>query len=311
MVDMTTAIMFSAFGGPEVLTAHRLDEPVAGPGEVRVRVRVAGVNPVDARVRRGEFTAVVQARFPQGLGNEFAGVVDQIGPGVDGVEVGAEVLGFTNARAYTEVLTVPATQIVAKPAGLPWTVAGSLSAVSQAAYNALRWLRVAEGETLVIHAAAGGVGTIATQLATQWGARVIGTASERNHDYLRSLGAVPVRYGDGLADRIRALAPDGVDAALDAVGGAALDVSLDLIADRTRIGTIADHARGRALGVPEMRWERSTATLALLADLHAKGALTLPVKTYPLMEAVAAHRELDAGHVRGKLALVVDPGAEN
>ncbi|WP_436493581.1 NADP-dependent oxidoreductase [Actinokineospora sp. HUAS TT18] len=297
---MATVIRFSEFGGPEVLTAHEVDDPVPGPGEARVRVRAAGVNPVDARIRRGQLTAVVEVRFPQGLGNEFAGVVDRVGPGVAFRE-GDEVLGFTNARAYTDVLTVPADQLIAKPRGLAWDVAGSLSAVSQTAYNALRHLRVGEGDTVLIHAAAGGVGTIATQLAVLWGARVIGTASERNHAYLRSLGAIPVAYGDGLAERVRALGP--VDAALDAVGGPALDVSLGVVADRTRIGTIADHARGRALGVPPMTWTRSTETLRLLAALHADRTLTMPVASYALANVVAAHRELDAGHVRGKLVL--------
>ncbi|MFH9656836.1 NADP-dependent oxidoreductase [Streptomyces sp. NPDC017248] len=303
---MATAITFAAYGGPEVLAVSEVEEPVAGPGEVRVRVRAAGVNPVDVKVRRGDFHGMTPASFPQRLGNEFAGVVDQVGADVTGCAVGDEVLGYTAMRAYADVLTVPADSVVPKPAGLPWEVAGALSAAGQTAVNALRELKVTAGETLLVHAAAGGVGTVAVQLARRLGARVIGTASERNHDYLRSLGADPVAYGDGLVERVRALAPEGVDVVLDAVGGAAVTASLDLVADRSRIGTTVDQRAADEHGMIRLRGARSAAVLAELARLAAAGELVLPITAaYPLASAADAHRDVESGHVRGKVVLTV------
>ncbi|MEU9731524.1 NADP-dependent oxidoreductase [Streptomyces sp. NPDC048002] len=303
---MATAIAFSAYGGPEKLSPLEIDEPDAGPGEVRVRVRAAGVNPVDVKLRRGDFAGTVAVTFPQRLGNEFAGVIDQVGADVTAFAVGDEVLGFTAMAAYTEVLTVPAGSVAAKPAALSWEVAGALSAVGQTACNALQELKVASGETLLVHAAAGGVGTVAVQLARRLGARVIGTASERNHAYLRSLGAEPVVYGAGLVERVRALAPDGVDVVLDAVGGPAVDASLELVADRTRIGTTVDQRAADEHGILRLRGSRSTEILAELAGLAAGGELELPVAAvHPLTAAAQAHREVEGGHVRGKVVLAV------
>ncbi|WP_282700359.1 NADP-dependent oxidoreductase [Streptomyces sp. CC219B] len=303
---MATAIAFSEYGGPDVLRPLETAEPVAGPGEVRVRVRAAGVNPVDVKLRRGDFAGTVAVTFPQRLGNEFAGVIDQVGAGVTGRAVGEEVLGFTAMAAYAEVLTVAADSVTAKPAGLSWEVAGALSAVGQTASNALRELKVGDGDTLLVHAAAGGVGTVAVQLARRLGARVIGTASERNHEYLRSLGAEPVVYGEGLAERVRALAPEGVDVVLDAVGGAAVDASLELVADRTRIGTTVDQKAADEHGIVRLRGARSAELLAELAGLAAAGDLVLPLTVvHPLTAAADAHREVETGHVRGKVVLTV------
>lgn len=194
------------------------------------------------------------------------------------------------------------------PQGCPGTWP-ALSAVGQTAFNALQKLRVSAGETLLVHAAAGGVGTVAVQLARRRGARVIGTASERNHDYLRSLGAEPVVYGSGLTERVRAMAPEGVDVVLDAVGGAAVTASLDLVTDRTRIGTTVDQRAADEYGVVRLRGSRSTAVLAELADLAAAHDLVLPIATaYPLLSAADAHREVETGHVRGKVVLTVSAG---
>lgn len=304
---MTIRIVFHEYGAPDVLRPMGFPDPEAGPGQVRVHVRAAGVNPVDCRIRRGVFAAPDGSdTFPQTLGNEFAGVVDQVGEGVTEVRVGDEVLGFATAEAYAQHLVVTPAQIAAKPTGLSWEVAAGLSAVGQAAHNALRELRVGYGDTLLVHAAAGGVGTVAVQLAVALGARVIGTASASNHEYLRSLGADPVAYGDGLADRVRALAPEGVHAALDAIGGAAIPVSVELVPDRDRIGTLVDQDAATRFGIKRLRGTRSTAILAELAKRCAAGELQLPIwQTFPLADAAEAHREVETGHVRGKVVLIV------
>ncbi|PZF97947.1 NADP-dependent oxidoreductase [Micromonospora deserti] len=195
---MAMAIAFSAYGGPDVLHPIDIDPPLAEAGQVRVRVKAAGVNPVDVKLRRGDFAATMPIKFPCRLGNEYAGIIDQVGDGVAGFVTGDEVLGSATGQAYAEYVLVNAADVVRKPADMPWTVAGGLPAVGQTAYTALRQIAVQPGDTVLIHAAAGGVGTMAVQLARLWGATVIGTASEHNHDYLRSLGAIPVAYGDGL-----------------------------------------------------------------------------------------------------------------
>ncbi len=186
-------------------------------------------------------------------------------------------------------------------------MAGSLSASGQSAYTALHELGVSAGQVVLVHAAAGGVGTVAVQLARAWGARVIGTASEANHDYLRDLGAEPVTYGDGLVDGVRALAPDGVDAVVDGAGGRALRDSIELVADPGRVVTLVDHTLAGELGARGIRAQRSAQRLAELVSLWEKGALRPHVRaTYPLNEAVAAHREVERGHGRGKVVVIVD-----
>ncbi|SBW28879.1 alcohol dehydrogenase zinc-binding domain-containing protein [Candidatus Protofrankia californiensis] len=197
-------------------------------------------------------------------------------------------------------------QIVAKPPTLAWDLAGGLSLVGQGAFRFLEELQVTEGETLLIHAAAGGVGTVASQLALLRGATVIGTAGEGNHDYLRSLGVIPVSYGDGLLDRVRALAPNGVQAALDAIGGSATEVSVELVADRDRVGTLVDVETAiEKYGIRRLVGGRSTATLGYLAELAARGTLRLPTTTFPLDEVVLAHQKVQGGHVRGKVVLTM------
>ncbi|MDF2711557.1 MAG: alcohol dehydrogenase [Nonomuraea muscovyensis] len=300
------AAAFRTFGGPEVLQVMELPAPVAGPGEVRVRVRAAGVQPFDAAVRAGWTPPGVSGDLPRIPGNEFAGVVDQVGEEVTGVPVGQEVLGFSLLNSYAEYIVVPATDVTPKPAGVPWEVAGALTAAVQTAELALDGLAVGEGDTLLVHGAAGAVGTAAVQIARSRGAVVIGTAREENHEHLRELGAVPVVYGDGLADRVRALAPGGVDAALDGAGGAALDVSLELVKDRGRIVTLVEHGKAAELGVQVVRGTRSAERLGRYAAWYAEGRLKFPIRrTYRLEEAADAHREIETGHGRGKIALVV------
>lgn len=302
---MSTAIAFSTYGGPEVLRVIDVEEPLPDQGQVRVRVRSAGVQPFDVRVRRGDFRRWVPVSFPQTLGNEFAGVID--GPGAGRFEVGDEVIGFTNMRAYAQFVAVGDDEIAPKPLSMPWEEAGVLSAAGQTAHIALTELKIGEGDTVLIHAAAGGVGTFAVQLAREWGANVVGTASERNHDYLLRLGATPVAYGPGLAGRVRELAPHGVDAALDAAGGEAIPVSLELVENRDRIGTIADHAGAAKYGVRVLGGVRTAGRLAELIRLYELGRLQVHIQNaHPLRDAARAHREVETGHVRGKVVLTTD-----
>jgi NADPH:quinone reductase-like Zn-dependent oxidoreductase len=297
----------NSFGPPEVLQLIEVDAPQAGAGEVRVRVKAAGVQPADLAARSGWTPPGATVHFPQILGNEFAGIVDQVGEGVTNFSIGNEVLGFRVLECYAEYVIVSSDQLVTKPHNMPWEVAGVMSASGQTAHTAMKELGVGNGDTVLIHAAAGGVGTIAVQLALDWGAKVIGTASERNHDYLRSLGAIPVSYGDGLVERVRSLAPNGVDASLDAAGGDALHASVELVENKDRIGTIAAFDIVEKLGVRAIRSKRSATRLAELVDLCAKEKLHIHIrKTFPLVQAADAHREVETGHGRGKVVLIVD-----
>ncbi|MEU4323927.1 NADP-dependent oxidoreductase [Nonomuraea dietziae] len=298
------AAAFATPGGPEVLQVMEIETPHAGPGEVRVRVKAAGVQPYDAAVRAGWVPQGVTGELPRVPGNEFAGVVDQVGQGVTGFAQGDEVLGFSLLNSYAEYIVVGADQVARKPAGVPWEVAGGLTAGVQTAELALDAIGVREGETLLIHGASGSVGTAAVQIARRRGARVIGTGREENHDYLRSLGATPVVYGEGLADRVRALGQ--VDAALDGAGGHALEVSLELVKDPARIVTLVEHGRAAELGVKLVQAGRTAERLARYAALIAEGAFTFPVRrAYPLDQAAEAHREIETGHGRGKLVILV------
>ncbi len=302
------AAAFSSPGTPDVLQTMEFDDPQAGPGQVRVRVRAAGVQPFDLALRSGWSPPPgVTVQLPQIPGNEFAGIVDQVGEGVTGFSVGSEVIGYKMLACYAEYVTVDASQIAAKPRSMPWEAGGGLSGAGQAAYTGLKAIGAGPGDTVLIHAAAGAVGTIAVQLARAWGATVIGTASERNHDYLRSLGAIPAAYGEGLADRVRALAPHGIDAVLDGAGGDALRVSVELVRNRERIGTLVGFDLAGELGVRPIRSQRSAERLAELADLFEQGKLRLHIRsTFPLDRAADAHREVETGHGRGKVVLTLE-----
>ncbi|MER7580870.1 NADP-dependent oxidoreductase [Kitasatospora sp. NPDC097691] len=298
------AVVVTESGGPEVLRVRVVPDPEPGPGEVRVRVYAAGVQPVDLAVREGFRPPGLTVEPPFVLGNEFAGVVDRLGPDSGGWRVGDEVLGFRLLDSHAELVTVAADQLVAKPAGMPWEQAGSLSASGQTAHTALTLLGVGPGDTVLVHGASGGVGTVAVQLARAWGATVVGTASERNHAYLRELGAIPVAYGEGLVERVRAAAPHGVSAAFDAAGRGALEASVELVADRARIGTVVDFEGAARLGVRPLRTQRTAARLAELVRLWEAGGLRLEIaEALPLEKAAEAHRLVGTGHVRGKVVL--------
>ncbi|NUU25781.1 MAG: NADP-dependent oxidoreductase [Streptomycetaceae bacterium] len=309
---MSKAILFHEPGGPEVLTLADVPVPEPGPGQVRVRVKAAGVQPFDIAVVEGWTPPGVTGPLPRIPGNEFAGVVDAVGAGVavnplgEELHVGADVIGFTILNAYAEHIVVSAEHLTRKPAGMPWEVAGGLNSGAQTSSIALEMLGVGKGDTVLIHAAAGNVGTIAVQLARELGASVIGTAREVNHPYLRDLGAVPVTYGDGVVDRIRAVAPHGVDAVIDGAGGAALDAALELVAP-TRVITLVDHHRATPGGIRRTDASmRHVSRLAAVAELYDRGVLKFHVRrTYPLARAADAQREVAVGHGRGKVVLTV------
>lgn len=299
------AIQFDRFGGTEVLHEADIEIPEPGPGQVRVRVEAAGVNALDGKVRSG----AMQARFPTPLpavpGYEVAGVVDALGPGPQAVQVGDEVLGWSDTGSYAQYAL--ATTVTRMPAGLDWPHAVALPVAGETAERVLDLLGVSAGETVLIHGAAGAVGTLAVQLALARGATVIGTAGPANQDYLASLGATPTLYGEGLIERVRALAPDGVDAVLDAAGKGALEDSITLRGGTERIVTLADF-RAHQLGITFSTGgqEHSTARLAALAQDAATGKVVTTVTAYPLAQAATAQQVSDTGHVRGKLVITVD-----
>ncbi|MEU1291134.1 MULTISPECIES: NADP-dependent oxidoreductase [unclassified Streptomyces] len=301
------AIVFDTFGGTEVLHEAEIETPRPGPGQVRVRIHAVGVNPVDGKIRSGAMEAIFPTTLPAVPGGEIAGTVDAVGEGVDGLKVGDEVLGWSETGSYAEYAVADATVLARKPAALDWTRAAALPVASDGAERVLDLLDVKAGETLLIHGAAGALGTVAVQLAVARGARVIGTAGPANQEYLTSLGATALVYGDGLPERVRAVAPQGVDAVFDAAGKGALEDSITLRGSTDRIVTTADF-RARELGVvfAEGPQRRSASRLAELARQAADGELVITVgTTFPLADAAEAQRSSDGGHGRGKLVLTV------
>ncbi|MFD6292385.1 NADP-dependent oxidoreductase [Streptomyces sp. NPDC060205] len=301
------AIVFDAFGGTEVLHQTEVEVPQPGPGQVRVQVKAVGVNPVDGKIRSGIMEAIFPTILPAIPGGEIAGIIDAVGEGVDQYKVGDEVLGWSETGSYAQYALADATVLAPKPAGLDWTQAAALPVASDGAERVLDLLDVKAGETLLIHGASGALGTIAVQLATARGAHVIGTAGPNNQEYVTSLGATALVYGDGLVERVRALAPNGVDAVFDAAGKGALEDSITLRGGTDRIVTTADF-RARELGIvfAEGPQRRSATRLAELARKAADGDLTITVgATYPLADAAKAQQTSDAGHGRGKLVLTV------
>ncbi|MGO4256344.1 quinone oxidoreductase family protein [Marmoricola sp. RAF53] len=308
---MTTVVRATAYGGPEVLSLDEVPTPVPAPDQVLVSVRAAGVNQADVKVYAGIWGTDPDA-LPMPLGFEVSGVVTAVGADVTGVAVGDEVIAHPVKGGYASEVLAPAGSLTAKPAGLGWAEASGLMLTGKAAAHAVTAAGVSEGDTVLVHGAAGGVGLIAVQLATLRGARVIGTAAPEQHALLAELGAVGVSYGDGLLERVTDLAPEGVDAALDLAGtDEALDVSLALVGDRARIATIANFDRGpqegiRVLGVGgEPGTEIRAAAGPELARLAADGELRLFVEaTFPLTEVVAAHELLASRRATGKIVLL-------
>ncbi|MFD6330431.1 zinc-binding alcohol dehydrogenase family protein [Streptomyces niveus] len=309
--------MAAAYGGPEVLSVISVAVPEPEPGQVRVSVRAAGVNPFDYKVYSGTFGTDPED-LPLRLGVEAAGVVTAVGADAVGpagpVAVGDEVIAYYAPGAYAGEIVVPASSVVPKPAALSWEQAGGLLAAGVTAVHVLEAIGLAKDETVLVHGASGGVGLVAVQLAVERGATVVATASKAKHDLLRELGATPVAYGPGLADRVRAIAPEGVHAAADLVGtDEAVDVSVELVPNRSRIATIAGHERGNRAGIKllggvpgaDPGTEIREAARLRLTEAAAAGRLRVLVDdSYPLSEAAAAHHRIAAGHTTGKIVLV-------
>ncbi|MFB8207996.1 NADP-dependent oxidoreductase [Streptomyces sp. NPDC056010] len=306
------AISYSRFGDEDVLEYGERPDPKVGPDTVLVKVRAAAVNPVDRATREGKLDSLLDTVFPVIPGWDVSGVVVQPGVAVDEFAVGDEVIGyvredFLSRGTFAEYVAAPVRTLARKPLRLSFEEAAGLPLAGLTAYQVLhRTLRVQEGDTVLVHAAAGGVGSLAVQLARHAGCRVIGTASERNHDHLRTLGAEPVAYGNGLADRLRALAPDGIDAAFDTVGGDALRASADTLAPDGRLASIVDPEvfsyGGRYAFV-----RPDAADLAHLAELAEQGIVTVHVdRVFPLAETAAAQRLNAEGRTRGKIVVTVD-----
>ncbi|WP_020143041.1 NADP-dependent oxidoreductase [Terracoccus sp. 273MFTsu3.1] len=296
------AIVIDRFGGPEELHEAQRPDPQPAPGQVRVRVEAVGVNPADGKARGG-LMASPDTVFPLVLGLEAAGVVDALGDGVADVAVGDRVVGFAEGGAYAELAVLSTYAVL--PDALDATVAVSLPVAGETSRRVLRLLGVQPGETLLVHGASGVVGEVATQLAVAGGATVIGTASAANQERVAALGATPTTYGDGWLERVRALAPNGVDAVFDASGAGVLDESVELLGGSDRLVTIADPAAFTTGITFSGTSERSAQELADLVAQRASGAVTTTIsRVLPLAEASAAQALSDSGRAGGKLVLV-------
>ncbi|MFF5537625.1 NADP-dependent oxidoreductase [Streptomyces cinerochromogenes] len=309
-------ISYPRYGGPEVLEYGELRDPKVGPDQVLVRVRAAAVNPVDWKCREGHLDPVLDAVFPVIPGWDVSGVVVQPGAAVTEFAAGDEVIGyvredFLSRGTFAEYVAAPVRTLARKPRTLSFEEAAGLPLAGLTAYQVLvKALEVRRGETVLVHAAAGGVGSLAVQIAAHLGARVIGTAGEHNHDYVRTLGGEPVAYGEGLTERVRGLAPEGVEAVFDTVGGDTLKTSANLLAPEGRLASIADPEvlgyGGRYCFV-----RPDAEDLRHLSELADQGALSVHVeRTFPLERAADAHRLSQEGHTRGKIVVTVGGESE-
>jgi NADPH:quinone reductase-like Zn-dependent oxidoreductase len=297
------AVQFAAYGGPEVLRLAEVEEPHAGPGQVRIAVRAAGVNGIDWKIRAGFMREMMPLPLPAGTGVDAAGVIDEIGAGVAGVAVGDAVFG-SGSQTYAEYAVL--SNWALKPAGLSFEEAAGYPVPAETAIRIINQVGVKPGQTLLVSGASGGVGSAVIQFARQRGINVIGTASPSRHDYLRSLGAVSTTYGDGLADRVRAIAPGGVDAALDIAGSGVIPQLIELTGDPSKVLSIADFS------APEHGAQVSSApsdpagAFAEAGRLFSEGTFRIPVdQTFPLADAAQAQAASQAGHAAGRLVITV------
>jgi NADPH:quinone reductase len=305
---MARAVRFDRYGDREVLYVAEVEVPEPAAGEVVVEVRAAGINPGEAAIRKGALHERFPATFPSGEGSDLAGVVSSVADGVTELAVGDEVLGWSWQRSsHADYVAVPITQLIRKPPALSWEVAGSLYVVGCTAYAAVRAVNAGPSDTVAVSAAAGGVGTVVTQLLRIKGATVLGIASAPNHDWLVAHGAIPIAYGDGLADRLAAAAPNGIDAFIDLFGPQYVQLAVDLGVPTGRIETIISREKAQEVGaLAQGSGDASTTeVLAEMADLVASGRIEIPIAaTYPLEKVRDAFAQLEERHTRGKIVLV-------
>ena len=304
---MPRAVRFDQYGGIDVLQVVEVERPIAGPGKVLVRVKAAGINPGEASIRKGLFAERWPATFPSGQGSDLAGIVEELGPGVTTIAVGDEVIGFTNNRSsQAELVVVGAGDLVPRPANVSWAQAGALFVAGTTAYAAVRSVALDTDDTVVVSGAAGGVGSIAVQLAKNADARVIGLAGAANQTWLSDHGVIPITYGDGVEDRIRAAGGGKIDAFIDTFGGGYVELALNLGVQPERIDTIADFQAAKKYGVKTdaNAAGASAEVLGELAGLVDRGLLEIPIaNVYPLDKVQDAYRELEQGHTLGKIVL--------
>ncbi|HEX3980412.1 MAG TPA: NADP-dependent oxidoreductase [Acidimicrobiales bacterium] len=308
MTATARAVRFDRYGGREVLHVDDVPMPIPAAGEVVAAVRAAGINPGESSIRRGLLDELFPATFPSGQGSDLAGVVTELGDEVDQWARGDEVLGFSWRRSsHATHVAVPADQLVRKPTELSWEVAGSLYVVGCTAYAAVRAVGVGPGDTVAVSAAAGGVGSIVVQLLRVRGARAVGIASAANAEWLSAHGAVPVAYGDGLSERLREAAPDGIDAFIDLFGPEYVQLAVDLGIDPERIETIISREKAEEVGA-KTDGSGTASTPEVLADmagLVASGAIEVPIAaTFPLDRVAEAFEQLERRHTRGKIVLI-------
>ncbi len=302
------AVRFDHYGGIDVLDVREVEDPVAEPGRVVVAVRAAGINPGEISIREGRLHQRYPATFPSGQGSDLAGVVSEAAEGAEGFSAGDEVLGWSEERSsHAELVSVPASQLVQKPPSLSWEVAGSLFVTGMAALASVESVLPQAGETVAVSAAAGGVGSLAVQLARRTGATVVGLASEHNHEWLRGHDVVPITYGPGQAERLRDAAGGRLDAFIDTFGGGYVELALELGVPAERINTIADFEASGRFGVRNQGTHASPSAerLGELARLAAAGELEVTIaRTFPLDQVREAYRELQQRHTHGKIVLI-------
>jgi NADPH:quinone reductase-like Zn-dependent oxidoreductase len=302
------AVKFEKYGGLDVLQLEDVQRPAPTAGQVLVKVKAAGINPGEASIREGKLAKQFPTTFPSGEGADFAGIIDAIGPDITDFAVGDEVIGFTNNRAsHAEYVLAEAGHIVRRPANVSWEQAGALFVAGTTAWAAVKAVSLKPGDTVVVSGAAGGVGSIAVQLAKNAGAKVIGLAGSSNHEWLAGHGIIPVAYGDGQVERIRTASNDKVDAFIDTFGQGYVELALELGVAADRINTIIDFAAAQKYGVKTDGSAKgaSATVLAELAGLIAAGKLEIPIaKVYPLNKVREAYSELEQRHTHGKIVLV-------
>ncbi len=306
------AVRFTRYGGPDVLDVVEAPRPTTGPGQVVVAVVAAATNPGEIGIREGHFAEIWPAHFPEGQGNDFAGYVAEIGSGVDDFVVGDEVLGFAPRAAHAEYVAVSVDALAAKPSGLSWEAAATIAGAGATAWASVAAVSPQPGETIVVSAAAGGVGIYAAQLVRLRGADVIGTCGEANVELLTSLGITPAQYGAGLCRLLRDLAPNGIDGFIDTFGSGNVSLAIGLGVEPHRINTLIDQDAVQRFGVHSEAQEQADTSLiwAELADLVARKSVTVPIAAvydFTTERVHQAYRDVGTRHVSGKRVLRIMP----